>query len=164
MVLKGALEQRKSERRAAEKKRTCRVKGIFKTHDEYAAAIADATNRISETEDGKKSSLAQDIVAKYFTDGNGNRKVTAKHLVNQANIAPGKKPRTQGSPHLLHEEEEVVAHYVKLLRAKGCHVSPEMVLSMLNDALEKSPDVNRQMLHTVLKAKNKATRVLRKEY
>jgi len=77
-------------------------------------------------------------------------------LVNQANIAPGKKPRTQGSPHLLHEEEEVVAHYVNLLRAKGCHVSPEMVLSMLNDALEKSPDVNRQMLHTALKAKNKS--------
>lgn len=35
-------------------------------------------------------------------------------------------------------------------------MSPEMVLNILNDVIEKSPDVNRQMLHTVLKAKNKS--------
>ena len=149
----GTEEERKA---AAELKRRNKVKNLFRSHDEYASAIADATKCISETEDGKKMSVAKDIVAKVFIDPDGVSQVTAKHLVNQARLAPGEKPRAQGSPLLLHEEEEAVLRYVKVLRAKGCHVSPEMVLKMLNDAIEKSSDVDRQMLYTVLRSKNKS--------
>jgi hypothetical protein len=155
----GTEEEREA---AAEFKRVNKVKNLFKTHEEYALAIADATKRISETKDGIKMSVAKEIVAKIFTDTNGVSQVTAKHLVNQARLAPGVKPRTQGSPHLLPEEEDAVAHVVKVLRAKGCHVSPEWVLDMLNEQLEKSPDVDRQMLHTVLQSKNNSRKGLTK--
>jgi len=149
----GTEEERKA---AAEFRRINKVKNLFKTHDEYASAFAAATKRISEAEDGKKMSVAKDIVGKVFTDTNGVSQVSAKHLVNQAHAAPGEKPRVQGSPHLLPEEEDGVVRYVKVLRAKGCHVSFEMVLNLLNDAIEKSSDVDRQMLHTALQSKNKS--------
>lgn len=149
----GTEEERKA---AAELKRRNRVKNLFISHDEYASAFADATKRISETEDGKKMSVAKDIVGKLFTDTNGVSQVSAKHLVNRAHAAPGEKPRVQGSPHLLPEEEEGVVRFVKVLRAKGCQVTREMVLTRLNDAIEKSSDVNRQMLFTALHSKNKS--------
>jgi len=148
----GTQEEKKA---AKELNRTRPVKNLFKTRGEYATAIAEATLEISETAIGAKTDKAREIVRIKFTDRFGNEQVTPKHLVNMENSNPGEKPRSQGAPHLTEDEEKAVKEIVNMCRARNVPVTPEYILKSLNQQLETSPDLERQMLLKVIKAKNK---------
>jgi len=149
----GTQEEKKA---AKELNRTRPVKNLFKTRGEYATAIAEATLEISETAIGAKTDKAREIVRIKFTDRFGNEQVTPKHLVKTAKLNPGEKPRSQGAPHLTEDEEEAVAEFVKMCRARHVPVTPEYILKSLNQQeLETSPNIELQMLLKVITAKNK---------
>jgi hypothetical protein len=150
----GTQEEKKA---ATEFNRTHPVKNLFQTQDEYSTAIAEATLEISETAIGAKTDKAREIVSTKFTDRFGNEQVTPKHLVKMARSNPGVKPRSQGAPHLTADEEKAVAEFVNTCRARHVPVTPEYILKSLNQALETSPDIERQMLLKVITAKNKGS-------